>query len=168
MNRGDAILIQVYFELLNLLPMPWQATAFIFFTTLVIYWAIYLGKLFVAILGKVGMKLTEWIVRLLLLPEFLTTSLFRWLHLTSVPGAAVYDDVIETIGGAIYKIFATVSKAQTQTLHYPVKWVILAMIVPVIAWYLRQLPNLQGSLFAQYVDQGFGIFYSIEHSAYSR
>lgn len=161
-------LVQIYFELLNLIPMPWQVSAFIFFSALFLYWAFYLGKLLIALIGRIGMKLTEWGARLLLLPEFLITSIFRVLRLKSAPGAGIYDDFVEAVGGGVYKLFEAISKVQTRELHYPTRWILLAMIIPIVAWYLRQSPDLQGSLFAQYVDQGFGMYYSMQYRLLSR
>ena len=161
-------LLQIYFELLNLIPMPWQVSAFIFFLVLFLYWAIYLGKLLIVLAGKVGMKLTEWGARLLLLPEFLMTSLFRVLRLKSAPGAGIYDDFVEAIGGGIYKLFEAISKAQNREMRFQTRWLLLAMVIPIVAWYLRQLPDLQGSIFAHYVDQGFNMYFSMQYSILSQ
>lgn len=154
--------IKIYFELIRPIPMPWQVAVFIFTSTLAVYWAIRLGKILIALVGKVGAKLTEWIVRLLLLPEFLITSFFRWIKIGSAPGADTYDDFIESIGTVLHNFFKKVTEFQEKKITFPIGWIILIMIFVIIVWYLREVPDYQNTTFSKYVDWGFGLYYNLQ------
>lgn len=154
--------IKIYFELIRPIPMPWQVAVFIFTSTIAIYWTIRIGKILITLFGKVGAKLTEWIVRLLLLPEFLITSFFRWIKVGSVPGTDTYDDFIESIGEVLHNFFMKVSTFQDKNIKFPMGWVILIMILVVVLWYMREVPDYQRTTFSEYVDWGFGLYYQLQ------
>lgn len=157
--------IKIYFELIRPIPMPWQVAVFIFTSAIAIYWTIRIGKFFITLFGKVGAKLTEWIVRLLLLPEFLITSFFRWMKIGSVPGADTYDDFIESIGAVLHSFFNKVSTFQEKNIKFPMGWIILLMIFVIVLWYMREVPDYQNTTFSEYVDWGFGLYYKLQSSA---
>lgn len=154
--------IKIYFELIRPIPMPWQVAVFIFTSALAVYWAIRLGKFLIALVGKIGAKLTEWIVRLLLLPEFLITSFFRWIKIGSVPGADTYDDFIESIGTVLHNFFKKITEFREKKITFPTGWIVLTMIFVIIVWYLREVPDYQNTTFSEYVDWGFGLYYNLQ------
>lgn len=158
--------IKIYFELIRPIPMPWQVAVFIFTSALAVYWAIRLGKFLIALVGKIGGKLTEWIVRLLLLPEFLVTSFFRWIKIGSVPGADTYDDFIESIGTVLHNFFKKVTEFQEKRITFPTGWIILTMIFVIIVWYLREVPDYQNTTFSEYVDWGFDLYYNLQSKVF--
>lgn len=161
-------LIKIYFELIRPISMPWQVAVFIFTSAIVIYWIIRIGKFLIILFGKIGTKLTEWIVRLLLLPEFLLTSFFRWTKIGSVPGADSFDDVVESIGVALHNFFKKASTFQGKALKFPMGWIILLMIFVVVVWYLREVPDYQNTTFSEYVDKGFSLYYKLQSKVFSR
>ena len=142
--------------------MPWQVAVFIFTSAIAIYWTIRIGKILITLFGKVGIKLTEWIVRLLLLPEFLLTSFFRWIKIDSVPGADMYDDLIVSIGETLHSFFKKVETFQEKNIKFPTGLIILIMIFVVVVWYMREMPEYQNTTFSEYADLGFGLYYTLQ------
>lgn len=160
--------IRIYFELLNLIPMPWQVSAFLFISALIIYWTFLLLRFLISALSTVGMKLTELLTRLFLLPEFILTSLFHFLHLRNVPGADLYDDVVQGIFGAIYKFFERIVKIRDIEYSFPKGWVFLVALIPIVAWFMRAIPDLRGTLTEEYINRGFELYAAMQQGIVSR
>lgn len=159
--------IKIYFELIRPIPMPWQVAVFIFTSAIAIYWAIRTGRILITLLGKVGATLTEWLVRLLLLPEFLITSFFRWIKIGTAPGTDTYDDFIVSIGATLHNFFKKVSTFQEKNIRFPMGWIFLLMIFVVVIWYLREVPDYQNTTFSDYVDWGFNLYYKLQSKVFS-
>lgn len=161
-------LVKIYFELIRPVDMPWQVAVFIFTVTLVVYWIIRIGQGLIILFGKIGTKLTEWIVRLLLLPEFLFTSLFRWIKVGSAPGADTYDDFIVSIGSFLHEFFNKASTFRGRNIKFPMRWVMLLMIFVIVVWYMREFPDYRNTTFSEYVDRGFSLYYKLQSRILSR
>lgn len=159
--------IKIFFELIRPIGMPWQVAIFVFTSAIVIYWIIKIGTVLIALFGKIGLKLTEWLVRLLLLPEFLITSFFRLIKIGSIPGTDSYDDLIETINVALQNFFRKISTFQGKDLKFPMGWIILLIIFIVVVWYLREVPDYQNTTFSEYVDGGFSLYYKLQSKVFS-
>lgn len=160
-------IIKIYFELLRPIDMPWQVAVFVFISAVVIYWIIRLSKILVTLLGKIGLKLTEWLIKLLLLPEHLVTSFFRWVKLGDFPGAGTYDDFILAVGEVIYKFFQSVLTFQEKTLKFPTGWILLSMMFIVVIWYMREVPDYRNTTFSEYVDWGFSLYYKLQSKVFA-
>lgn len=158
--------IKIYFELIQPIDMPWQVAIFIFTSSVIVFWGIGIGKFLITFLGKVGVKLTEWLVKLLLLPEFLFTSSFRLLKIGSVPGADFYDDIIEAIGNALHSFFSKISTFQNIKIKFPTGWIILSMILVIVLWYMRETPEYQNTTFSEYVNWGFGLYFDLQSKVF--
>lgn len=154
--------IKIYFELIRPIDMPWQVAVFIFTSAIAIYWIIRISKFIVVFLGKAGTKLTEWLVKLLLLPEFLLTSLFRLVKIGSLPGTDSYDDIVEAIDNALQSFFRKVSSFEERKIKFPTGWIILLMILVIVLWYMQEIPDYQNTTFSEYVDKGFGLYYKLQ------
>lgn len=160
-------IVRVYFELLGLLPMPFEVAAFIFFTTLLFFWLLLLIRPLLGWVGKAGMFITELLIRLFLLPEYIFMSLLRLFDVKYVPGSGVYDDIVRVFFGYIYKAFEKLTPTNTRSFSYPTKWVFLIVILVVVAWYAESATELQGSLTRQYIQDFFGWYDAIKFKALS-
>lgn len=154
--------IKIFFELLRPIPMPWQVAVFVFIGAVIVFFTIRLSKVLVALFGKMGMKLTEWLIKFLLLPEHLATSFFHWIKLGDLPGAVTYDDLVLSVGEVIYKFFQKISTFQEKNLKFPVGWILLSVILIIVIWYMREVPDYQNTTFSEYVDWGFGLYYNLQ------
>lgn len=155
-------IIKIYFELIRPVDLPWQVAIFIFTSAIAVYWVIRISKFLIAFLGKIGIKLTEWLVKLLLLPEFLLTSLFRLLNTNSPPGTDSYDDLVEAVGNGLQTFFKKASSFQERNIKFPMGWIMLLMILVIVLWYMREVPDYQNTTFSEYVDWGFGLYYELQ------
>ncbi len=160
-------LMRIYFEILNLFPMPIQFVVFLFVTSVFIYLCLRLVKYLLVLLGKIGMKLAEWLTRLLLLPEYLFTSLLRLIRINYIPGAGFYDDVMEAIGRFLYKAFEKITLVEKKNIPYPIGWILLFMALSVGAWFLALAPEMRGTLTSLYIARFFTWYYSLQYQALS-
>jgi hypothetical protein len=156
-------IFRIYFELLSLLQMPWEVLAFIFITSLFIYWLLRGARWLFVLLAKVGVKITEWMVKLFLLPEYLFTSFFRLLHIKSVPGTEAYDNAIVGAGGAIAKFLGNAQNIKHKKMRFPFWWIILILVIVVAAWFLQFLPSLRGTTTLRYIQKVFNLYLSLKH-----
>lgn len=155
-------IIKIYFELIRPVDMPWQVAVFIFTSAIAIYWIVRICKFVVVFLGKAGTKLTEWLVKLLLLPEFLLTSLLRLVKIGPLPGTDSYDDIVEATGNALQSFFRKISSFDDGKIKFPMGWVVLLMIFIVGLWYMREVPDYKNTTFSEYVNWGFGLYYKLQ------
>lgn len=154
--------IKIYFELIRPIDMPWQVAVFIFTSAVAIYWIVRISKFLIVFLGKAGAKLTEWLIKLLLLPEFLLTSAVRSVKIGSLPGTDSYDDIVEAIGNTLQSFFRKAQSFQEKNIKFPMGWIILLMILVVVLWYMREVPDYKNTTFSKYVDWGFGLYYELQ------
>ncbi|WP_448337226.1 hypothetical protein [Chloroflexus aurantiacus] len=148
-------LLELFFRLLDLVEMPWQASLFLLCLILLLFSLLQVSKRIVGFVGKLGMKLVELAVRMFLLPEYLVSSLFRRLKLRSLPGIDIYDELVEAVGRSTYNMFERISKIQERKIRFPVFLTILIVSIPIAAWYLRYYAVLQDSPVGSYIDRGF-------------
>lgn len=160
-------IIRIYFELLSLIPMPFQVAVFLLITSLCIYWTVRILAKTMGIVGQVGMKISIWFTQLLLLPEFLYTNLLRLAGIKYIPGSGIYDDIVEAIGGFFYKIFESLEKIKNKEVKFPGGLVWLSIIGIIIIWYLSFSSEMQGTLTAQYIHSFFGWYYEFQYKALS-
>lgn len=148
-------LLRIYFELLGLLPMPFEVAAFIFITSLFLFWVFRLLSFLIRFVGTIGAALTELLVRLFLLPEYILMRLLRLFSIEYIPGAGMYDDVVQAAGGFVYKGFEKLKYVRKSDFPYPARWIFLFIIIVIVAWYAQSMPDLQGSVTSSYIEKFF-------------
>lgn len=159
---------RTYFELLNLIPMPFQVAVFIFSTSIIIYWITKFSIYLLAVIGKIGIKIVEWGTKLLLLPAYLLISLFRLIKVNYAPfGVGIYDDIIESICRWPFLLFESITKIKSDGFRFPIGWVFLSMIIVVAAWYLAISPDVEGGLTQKYIFSAFNQYYILQQWAFS-
>jgi hypothetical protein len=160
-------ILTVYFELLDLLPMPLEVLAFVFITAVLLYWLLKLLFPLLRLLGKVGVFLTELLTRLFLLPEYAFTNLLRLMKINYVPGSGVYDDIVRGVGGFFYQLFDKLVQVDRSRLSFPTRWIILILVLVTIAWYAVSYEELQDSVTQKYIVMLFGGYEAIKEKALS-
>ncbi len=162
-------LAQILFTLVSLIPMPWQVSAFLLLITLVLHLLIVITRSLIVMVGKFGKRITIWVFRLLLLPEFLIVSFLRNLNLPVFAIFEMYDVFIETVSRELYNFFRKISKANTRRLRVPKIGMLIILSIPILAWYLPLYTNLpQDSLIMDYIRHGFRFYYHIRETFLSR
>lgn len=162
-------LIKIFFELIRPVEMPWQIVIFIFVGSIVVYWVIRLGSIVVVWLGKAGMGIIEGLYKLLLLPEHLITSLFRKIKLDSITnsGADTYGEFVAMLCKAIYNLFQKLSTFRGSNIGFPMRWVVLSMILVVVVWFMRLNPDYRNTVFLKYVNSGFNLYLKLQSKVLS-
>jgi len=159
--------VRIYFELLNLAPLPFKVALFVFFTSFLLLLIARLAKILLVIISKAGIRVAEWITRMLLLPEFLLMRVLRLINIQYAPGAGIYDDIVQFIGKSLHAFFDFFVKMEKKEIRYPRGLVFLLMVVISAVWYLVFLPELNGSLTQDYVLGFFSWYIDMEAWAFS-